>query len=299
MVHHPVFRNFTRYVGAVDAGFRVDFIGAKIRQEFLDGNQEMQASQVKTEYPELNEEYFEWIDVLESVVAAQGHYTVAELGAGFGRWSVRAALATRQYSGLPFSLIAAEPEPIHFRWLKTHLEDNGIDPVQHVLEQAAVSDESGEALFYVGMPDGGPDRANQWYGQALVKDYELADDSACGTHDGHQVVKLVSGWKSIRVPKRTLPDLMSDVEIVDLVDFDLQGQELKVIVSSVDFLNRVARRLHIGTHSHELEDELRSLLQRNSWECLADYRCLSENDTPYGKVQFVDGVQSWVNTRLA
>jgi hypothetical protein len=31
---------------------------------------------------------------------------------------------------------------------------------------------------------------------------------------------------------------------------------------------------------------------------LADFPCLSTADTPWGKVTFVDGVQSWRNPRL-
>ena len=40
-------------------------------------------------YPDFCEEYFEWIDVLESVLAADQQFVMIELGAGYGRWLVQ------------------------------------------------------------------------------------------------------------------------------------------------------------------------------------------------------------------
>ena len=92
-------------------------------------------------YPAFNEGYIEWIDLLESVVAARKSYTMIELGAGMGRWAVRAASAVRHYNpNLPFRLIAVEAEPTHFEWMRLHFADNDVDPNQHSLLYAAVSD---------------------------------------------------------------------------------------------------------------------------------------------------------------
>jgi|SRR6185437_6466970 len=43
-----------------------------------------------------NEDIFEWADLLESVEASGDNFTMAYLGAGYGRWIVNAALAARQ-----------------------------------------------------------------------------------------------------------------------------------------------------------------------------------------------------------
>ena len=68
---HPVFAHFPIYSGVAEPGFAIDFLGAKTRHEFLSGAV-ASAGEVTTRHPPLDEEYFEWIDVLESVCLAQG-----------------------------------------------------------------------------------------------------------------------------------------------------------------------------------------------------------------------------------
>jgi hypothetical protein len=59
------------------------------------------------------------------------------------------------------------------------------------------------------------------------------------------------------------------------------------------------KRVHVGTHSREIEDGLRRLFRALGWQSLADYACLSSATTPFGMVSFRDGVQSWLNPRFA
>src|SRR4029077_5803486 len=111
--------------------------------------------------PPFDEEYFEWIDLLESVRAARGRYVVGELAAGYGRWSLRAARALERMNPLPLTIVAVEAEPTHFAWMKEHFSDNGIDPPLHDLIPAAVSCTEGFISFHVGKP-------SAWYGQSIV-----------------------------------------------------------------------------------------------------------------------------------
>src|SRR5215472_16283080 len=100
-------------------------------------------------YPPVNKDYLEWIDVLESVVEAHDSYTMVELGAGFGRWVVRAAFAVNQYRpGMRCRLVAVEAEPLTNRWIDLHFEENGVDPGAHRLIHAASSDKSGRSCFH-------------------------------------------------------------------------------------------------------------------------------------------------------
>ena len=46
--------------------------------------------------PAFDEEYCEWIDVLEAVQAAYGRFTMIEFGAGYSRWASRTWTAARQ-----------------------------------------------------------------------------------------------------------------------------------------------------------------------------------------------------------
>lgn len=292
---HPVFAKFAAYSGHVPEGFQADFSGAIMRCEFVAGST---SSGAQVGPPPVDEEYFEWIDVVESVEAAQDRYTMFELGAGYGRWAVRAACLLRQRGPIPFHVLAVEAEPQHFKWLRQHLTDNLIKPEECTSIQAVVSDQPGKRLFYVGMPQGGNDTAALWYGQAITKSYETPEKGD-GIYEGYPVVKHKSGWRSIEVQSITLPYLLRDFDRVDLIDMDVQGEELNIVRSAVDEITGKVARLHIGTHAHDIEEGLRQTLQRLGWQCLADFPCCGTTDTPWGAVTFVDGVQSWRNPRLS
>ena len=139
MPHHEVFSRFWRYSGEVPAGYQVDFLGTLISDKFDAGLQGVSpypdgTTVQNVSYPQLDEEYFEWIDLLESVVAASGSYTMIELGAGYGRWALRAAFAAQRYNpDLRCHIIAVEAEPTVYGWLKEHFAHNGLKPRWHTL----------------------------------------------------------------------------------------------------------------------------------------------------------------------
>lgn len=302
--HHEVFSHFKPFSGEAPAAYHVDFLGTKIRHEYIAGLVSgcPEAQVIRDLYPCFDEEYFEWIDLLESVIAARGSYTMLELGAGYGPWAVRAAYAARQYNpNLRYRLIAVEAEPVHFGWMPRHFTENGIDVSKHLLLQSAVSDEDGKVMFYIGGPEGSPYDCdpNSWYGQFLTKNYDVSGESTeDGEYCGFTVLLHKSGWRSISVPGITLASLIRDLERVDLIDMDIQGQELAAVQSAIEALNVKVRRLHIGTHGKEIEFGLRQTLAANRWSCCADYSGHSTSETPWGTISFEDGVQSWVNTRF-
>jgi len=301
--HHEVFSRMAPFSGEVPADYGIDFLGTKTHRRVRAGLYTYpDGTRVETSYPSFDEEYFEWIDLLESIVAAKQSYTMIDLGAGYGRWAVRAAYALKQYAPeLPYRLIAVEAEPAVFRWMAQHFEDNGIDAGRHSLIHGAVSEVPGEVLFYIGGPRGGPyDRSpDDWYGQSLTKDYDVSggyeDD---GEYCGFKVRRHRSEWRSISIPGVSLGGLLKDLERVDLIDMDIEGQELPSIASTIKTLDAKVKRLHIGTHGKEIEQELRQLLSAHGWDCLADYSVFSTSETPWGPISFENGVQSWVNTRL-
>jgi FkbM family methyltransferase len=292
--HHPAFDKLAIYAGEAEPGFEIDFLGIRTRCEYSAGAI-ITAMPVQTTV-DPHEDYFEWIDLLESIMAANGQYTMMELGAGYGRWAVRAAVALRQLRGLPFHLVAVEGEPRHYRWLQQHMGDNHIHPPACTLIRGVVSDHPDDVLFYVGSPSGESDEPASWYGQSIIQAYEAAEDSLSGHYEGQDVIRLKSGWKSVKTRSYLLTDILPETDRIDLIDMDVQGEELRVISAAIEALDQRVARLHIGTHSHEIEAGLRQLLSQHGWECKADYPCAQTNQTPWGPVQFVDGVQSWVNT---
>ena len=122
---------------------------------------------------EFGEELFEWVDLLESIRDCDESFVFIELGAGYGRWSIRAFnAATRK--GIPaerMRLVTVEADPLHSRWLEMNFLLNKIPKVSHLHHNSAVSDWEGWGEFYVLQP-GNHDRekqAREWYGQALQR----------------------------------------------------------------------------------------------------------------------------------
>lgn len=306
MQHHQVFSRFRQFSGVVPAGYHVDFVGTQISHKFIAGqngtNPKPRGGPIQdVSYPIFDEEYFEWIDLLESVVAAKKVYTMIELGSGYGRWVVRAALAARQYDPkLRCNLIAVEAEPTVYGWMKEHFRHNGLKPRHHSLLHGAVTNKPGKVEFYIGGPVGGPQdlAPDAWYGQCLSKDYEVAEAKPAGKYNGFKVLRYKSGWRSIRIPGVSLGSILKKLDRVDLIDLDIEGEELPTLTSVAAELDAKVKRLHIGTHGKEIEAGLRELLSAHGWECRADYSLFSTCETPYGPIQFENGAQSWVNPKL-
>ena len=266
MADHEVFARFER-----EARFIPNWVGALTQREFFSP-----ALEGATDFPRLrpppndDQTYFEWIDVLEAVTTARGRFTIYELGAGIGVWSVNAVLALRAYSGLPYRVVAVEAEPTHFLWMQEHFRANGLNSRWCRRIHAAVWDTDGEAEFYAGRPA-------DWYGQTLV--------DVAGPGLNHDVVNV----KTV-----TLNRLLRGTTCVDLLHLDIQGAELRVLAAAAASLAPV-RRVHIATHSAEIESGLRKLFASLGWSCVNDYGLQTESRTPWGRIRFQDGIQTWDN----
>lgn len=295
--HHPIFDEFTPFTGTVPLNFDVDYVGSRTRQEFLSNKVFRDSKQFKASIPPIDEEYFEWIDILLSVKDAGKNYTMLELGAGYGRWAARAALAARQRN-LQVQVGLVEAEPAHIQWISTHLNDNDIKTEEYKIFESAVSDTNGSIMFYIGMPDDFDESTpKNWYGQAITKDYEALKEQTDEQYYGYPVLELASGWKAVQVKTKNICEILSNYSKIDLLDLDVQGEELKILTAAKDQLDKKVKRIHIGTHDIELENGLRDLFKGKKWHLLRDYSCNRKNSTPFGEIEFVDGVQTWVNTR--
>jgi FkbM family methyltransferase len=285
---------------------RSDFVTAEGRPGYI------VRSCAPRDYPEADDEYFEWIDLLQAVATADCTFTFVELGAGYGRWSMRAAAAARQVGIGHVRLIAVEADPTHFRWLRCNFEDNSLDASQHRLVHRAVDSSAGRGRFTVAEPDVDPaDSAGLWYGQAIYRrsgsllrrattwamDTALLAVSA-GSIDGIRVSRTAHGWRTVQIGRVRLDDLLHGEGLIDLIDCDIQGAELRVLSAGIGALDRAVRRLHVATHSRAVEKGIGTLLAARGWRCEADYPCGQAHETAFGRIVFQDGVQSWLNPRL-
>lgn len=294
--HHPIFSQFPAVQGSAEPGFDRSFLGVATRRSFFTPDTESPGtSALAPDLPQFNEEYFEWIDLLEAVRHAEGRFTMIELGAGWGRWLMQGAAAaiTRD---IPYLLVGVEAEPAHFVWMKQHFSDNRVPDTSLRLHQAAVAGTEGWVRFHVGDP-------TAWYGQAIDPN---APDARLRPTMRDRVRRLPlrrrgpgSGERSVeRVRSLTLTSLLRELQVVDLIDLDVQGVEAEVLESAAAGLDAQVRRVHVGTHSRENESRIRDLFGRLGWENRNDYESGSEAETPWGRISFQDGVQTWINPRL-
>jgi FkbM family methyltransferase len=294
-VHHPVFNRFHPWSGDVDHGWSVNFLGVRTRDEFIAGMTGASPSlnpQVQTVLPSVDEEYLEWIDVLEAVVGGNGAFTMIELGAGWGRWLMNAAAAARASDRLPVHLVGVEAEPTHFRWMQQHFEDNDVDEGSLTLIEAAVAAQAGWVRFHVGDP-------SAWYGQAIDPNPHTGTSPSVDRPAAFPVAPASRDERRIiDVRAVSLQSILGGLGRVDLIDLDVQGAEAEVLESAETMLSGQVKRVHIGTHSAENERRLHELFARLRWTNLNDYQCGAEVETPWGCVSFQDGVQTWLNPTL-
>ena len=235
--------------------------------------------------------------MLETIEQAVDTYVIVELGAGYGRWCVRAALAARTRPGCRVQCVAVEAEPDHFRWLLQHFRDNGVDPAAHDLIWAAAGPQPGVVPFKIG-------RASAWYGQRITSQAQapqapdvlerrrLKARSVLGRPPRENETNVM--W----VPCVTIDELLAPYARVNLVDVDVQGAEFDVIEAGIDLLSDRVSRIHVGTHSAQIEEQLRELFTVHGWSNRFDYPCGQRASTPYGEIAFGDGVQTWVNPEV-
>lgn len=280
---HQIFRRFRGYTGPLPAGIQCGWLGDMYRPEWLNlaPTPAIQAVEPPAPSP-TDEEYFEWIGLLEAVAAARYQFVMFELGAGFGKWGVRGALAAMQMGFDPGSIriTFVEAEPSHAAWLREALAINpGVAGISATMVEAAVSGSDGEVFFATG-------HEREWYGQQIT--VPGTDYSPWGFGD----TKIVS------VNAISLQTLLRDAERVDLIDMDIQGSETEVVRASLDPLCAKVLRLEIETHSAQIDDELPRLLEGRGWCCVFRYPCYQPSKTPYGVIPFDGGRQYWVNSGL-
>jgi FkbM family methyltransferase len=291
-VDHAIFDSFAPYCGPTRDNFHRDYAGAEFACSWtLRPVAEPSLDNWTAPIPSHNEEYFEWVDLLESIQAAGASYTMVELGAGFGRWGVRAGLLAKRHGIKDIRLIFVEGEPKHVHWLRESIDLNSLTGTATVHEAAIAY--GGEPIPFLVSHD----TIKMGFGQCAG--WEGRGEPTNQTYYGRPTYRTPSGYSQIFVGTITLEHVTRDLEFIDLIDMDLQKAERDVIQHSMETLNAKVRRVHIGTHAPDIEEELRAAFSASGWRNVWDFSCLGDRDTPYGRINFVDGVQGWINPRLA
>jgi hypothetical protein len=149
ITHHRQDAVFSAYrkpwLGTSEGGWAFDFLGVKTDPSFFYSAKDLLAfpkGRVETAYPHIDEQYPEWVFLLETVVAHRDENVVVfgDLGAGYGAWLTAAYFAFRQLNqNAAIKLVGVEADSRHYDFLVNHLKNNTIESDGHILWHKAVT----------------------------------------------------------------------------------------------------------------------------------------------------------------
>lgn len=294
--HHPIFGLFPPFAGPTERGFTLDFLGAYTNASwFCDktngayrlhypsrenlchlSEQWEDSAIIQTEYPIIDEEYFEYIDVLDSVIQAKANFTMIEVGAGYGHWSVTAFKALsylrrrHKVDVMDWHFIAIEPEPFHFSWTQKHFRRNGIDKSKSTFLNCGL----GEDGTWGYMTKNSPYR----YGAAI------------------HATEKANAYKFRLISLNTV---LSSLDHCDLLDVDIQGAEARELSRAIDIIDNKVYKIHVGTHGAGAHKNVFDLFDGRGWINVNDIpRSPSYQHQLYGGIKMLDGVQTWINPKF-
>jgi FkbM family methyltransferase len=276
MKHHPIFETFQRAKSIGTGKHIFDFLGVATDVTYKKGWEKYAVrigAEYTSNYPVVNEHYFDWIALLQCVRAASGTFRMAELGAGWAPWLVRAAFAARQVPAIKqIELVGVEADPTHFSWMKAHFLDNKLNPEQYHLLHGAVAENSIPLRFpKIDNPD---------------EDY------------GASLNTVTKNKEYVEVQGYPLTDVLDRFTgPVNFLHMDIQGAEYDVIPKAMDLLKAKVKAIMVGTHiSLEKHNELHQMFLDYDWQPVMVFPRNREVDTDFGKVTFGDGFAFYRNS---
>jgi FkbM family methyltransferase len=280
-----IFAEFLNPDAKPEPGFLVDFMGSRIRTtsvwkeaRTLDG--QLIGIPVPADF---HAEAIEWIGLLKAVRTAVDQYVAMELGAGFGPWVIAGGVAARHRGIKNIRLCAVEGYSHHFRCLRQNFADNGFEPDQHALFEAAVGVRGG------------------------VAEWPVVEDSSASEEWGFRPIQATGDYTGRQFQKTKRVDVISMLDLVvreprwDLIHLDVQGHEVDICRSCIEELNARVRWIVAATHSRKIDGDFLDLMCRAGWllehEKPAKFAFVP-NPTTLEAMTTLDGTQVWRNPRL-
>jgi FkbM family methyltransferase len=292
--HLAVFDAFEAAAPQPRAGFVTDFHGSRARIASLwNGVEHLDGAVLPKPIPgDYHAEAVEWIGVLKSVLAGKRSFIAMEVGAGMGPWLVAGAVAARLRGVHTIRLTGVEADPGRFALLRRHLLDNGFEPDQHTLIQAAVGVQGGTAQWpYLADPRN--HAGARPVGTAIRN--TMATESTESDYDGTNTRKVID------IAIVPFADLLKNETRWDLVHVDVQGDECDLCRTCSELLSQRVRYLVVGTHSRKLDGELLEIMFKAGWVLEHEKPTRFVYDMSRESLEVMtthDGTQVWRNPRL-
>lgn len=190
--------------------FHIDYLGVMTDPRFWKGITPSRAGRLRVSPPVLSEAYFEYAACIVAASLATGLFQALEIGAGWGVWSVRAAVVAR-HLGLPVRTTAIEMMPEQCAQIARHFMTNGLDPRCHAVIQAAVGESSGSGWVRTAAgadPGARLVQADWAMRNAVIPFGGIPFDISVPCRDGTQVM---------RVRTRRLKEIINPTSCLDFV----------------------------------------------------------------------------------
>jgi hypothetical protein len=313
-----IFDGITPWSGIVPAGFIVDFLGTLTSREFLEvldyHAEYADGSELKLSPPSLadgknGELWFEAVDWVQAAREARGRYVMVTLGASFGYQAVGGCRALQLLNPMPYKLVAVEPVPQNMEWIRRNMRDNGIDPDEQWLLEAAIGPSNEPVFFPVGSPGRGAHNCIETNGEAARARYlrefiaqrrteeALANLLLHNTAGLQQsIIKDKKFLGEIRlVSTITLDDVLGPLERVDLLACDLQTSEILAFPPFRPLLKRKVHRIHMATHGTDIHQTLLQMFMDDGWQIIFSFEPESVHESVLGTFAVNDGILSLRN----
>ncbi len=244
-----IFQQFANPAAKPEPGFLVDFLGTRTRTSSLwKQARELDGQHLGIPVPgDFHAETVEWVGLLKAVRSAKSQYIAMELGAGFGPWIIAGAVAARLRGISNIRLYAVEADSQHYKSLCQHFRDNGFEPDEHRLFEAAVGVAGGAA---------------EW---PVMDEASAIEDWGCRPIHARTDYRGCQFQKTRAVKVIGMADLLVKEPYWDLIHIDVQGDEVEICRSAISELNARVRWLIAGTHSRKLDGDLLDLMFRAGW----------------------------------
>ena len=290
--------------GVVPSGRRRNCLGALQPDESPAG---IATPTEPSKYTEVNrpgssEGLFEFYSLLSSVREAQGRYVAVSLGAHYGGPLVNAALALQRVRPMQCRLVGIEGDRHMVAMLEQHFFDNGLDPRDHCIINAVVSDSNKPVIFPTSKVRTGANSAFH-----LPEHLEAMYRTIAEAGLSESVLKniLTTGstglalplWEGIdakgeleMISAMTITDILGAVGEVDYLDIDIQASERYVLPPAFGAITRNVRWIHLGTHGGAIHREMRDLVDSSGWLVMADLLPETTYRAPDREFRTQDGV---------
>lgn len=264
-----------------DPEFVTDFLGVRHRVTSLwPSARALAGSLLDLPIPgDFHADTIEWIGLLKAICCATEGFSMIELGAGYGTWSVAGAVAAKKLGIQRMDIYAVEADPRHFSDMPTHFRDNDLDPSQSNIRliHAAVGTSSGVIKW--------PKVYDEGWGLSTL-------DATGRDNEGRHYAETID------IACVSLTELLSVQPEWTLVQFDVQGDEAELIPSSLSMLKERVRWMVVGTHSHEIHNDLLACLGKTGWRLEHEKPAEVVFNPKAATVQAMtvkDGTQVWSN----